>query len=179
MKLQLFATSTRADGGLLSEERNAGMFPLMEEINNEVARTDISHVAQLLRPARCSSLTGVVVRVQGPVPALTFGTQTSFPNSELPLKGPLTPSPPASGFFSISLMLWFSSSRCRKLRFPLHRRSASPSSLAFAIPLRSSQVVKSAANLGGDWFHPGFIRTSSFLEGQFIFGVGKVSCRRM
>lgn len=46
------------------------MFPQMEEISNEVARTDISHVAQPLKTARCSSLTGVIVRVQGPVPSV-------------------------------------------------------------------------------------------------------------
>jgi hypothetical protein len=80
----------------------------------------------------------------------------------------LTPFPTAGGLFSLSSKLWSSTSQCRKPRVPLHKRSASPSSLAFAMPFMSAHVVKSAANLGGFWFHPGFIRTSSFLEGQFI-----------
>jgi hypothetical protein len=47
------------------------MFPLMKEIKTEVARTDDSHVPQLLNwPVACSLLKGVVGWVQDPVVAL-------------------------------------------------------------------------------------------------------------
>lgn len=145
------------------------MFPLTQESSVEVAKTDSNHVAQLLRsPARCSLFIDVVVRVQGPVTRLASGIQSLLEMLISPLEDPLTPFPTNNDSFSISLMLLSSSSRCRKLRAPLLKRSASPSSLAFAIPFRSSHVVKSAANLGGFWFHPGFIKSSVF-DGQFIF----------
>lgn len=130
--------------------RNVGMFPLMKEISKEVARTDDSHVAQLLtRPPWCSLLTGMVVRVQGPVDTLALDTQIYVSTPTVPLEDPLAPFPTLKGCVSISLTLLSSNSQCRKFRAPLHRRSASPSSLAFAIPFMSSHVVKSAANLGG------------------------------
>lgn len=41
-------------------------------------------------------------------------------------------------------------------------------SRAFTIPLRSSQVVRSGAKLGGFWFHPLCSKVSSVREGQFM-----------
>jgi hypothetical protein len=156
------------DGNILPVERKDGILPLMQEINSEVPKTDKSQLAQLLMsPARFSLITGVVVWVQGPTTTLAQGTHPRIHMWKSPLEEPLTPSPTISGCFSISSMLLSCSSRCRKLREPLHKRSASPSSLAFAIPFRSSHVVKSAANLGGLWFHAGFIRSSVF-DGQFM-----------
>jgi hypothetical protein len=70
---RLLKPQSSADGDLLLAKRKDGMFPLMKDINIEVARTDNSHVAQpLTRPARCSLLTFVVVRVQDPATTISI-----------------------------------------------------------------------------------------------------------
>lgn len=43
-----------------------GIFPLIDDIKVDIAKTESSHVAQLLSPVGCSLLVGEIVRVQDP-----------------------------------------------------------------------------------------------------------------
>jgi hypothetical protein len=66
-EIALSQHQTSGDVILLLLNCNGGMFPLMKEMNIEVAKTDSSQATQLLTdPAWCSLPSGVVVRVQGP-----------------------------------------------------------------------------------------------------------------
>jgi hypothetical protein len=91
---RLLKPQSSADGDLLLAKRKDGMFPLMKDINIEVARTDNSHVAQpLTRPARCSLLTFVVVRVQDPATTLAFRYSFAHSGPEVTFGGPFDTHP--------------------------------------------------------------------------------------